>query len=188
MCILHIFHLELRVLHITYLWPKATSMNGKHNEGCTVLHNNGTQHYNFIKSFKMLYLCPNGNFNFETFAKPFHQFHELLITILKAMTKNQVADDVGDSVVDDEVWIEWFPFTIKQKIRCYLCICDFVSFLKCHCAFTTYCTFIAFEDFCTICKFIQDDGFKWLLAKSKIFKRWKCKTPLLLPCVAITEN
>lgn len=33
------------------------------------------------------------------------------------MTKNQGADDVGDNVVDDEVWIEWFAYMNQQKIR-----------------------------------------------------------------------
>jgi len=34
------------------------------------------------------------------------------------MTKNQPADDVGDSVVDEKVWIEWLAFTVKQNIPC----------------------------------------------------------------------
>lgn len=90
-----------------------------------------TWHYDFISSFKMTYLCPNGAFNLEAFVKQLQQFHELLITVLKAMTKNQGADDIGDNVVDDAVWIEWLTSNIKQKIRCKLCI-------LCHCEFTIY--------------------------------------------------
>lgn len=64
----------------------------------------------------MLYLSPNGSFQFKSIAKPLHQFEELLVTVFKAMTKNQGADDVGDNIVDDEVWIKGLTSTIKQKI------------------------------------------------------------------------
>lgn len=73
---------------------------------------------------------PNGAFNLKTFAKQLHQSLELLIAVFKAMTKNQEADDVRDNVVHDEVWTEWLTFTIKQKIRCRLYICDFCIILN----------------------------------------------------------
>lgn len=58
----------------------------------------------------MAHLRPNGGLNPETFVKPLDQFHEILITVVKAMTKNHGADDVGDNVVDDKVWIEWLTY------------------------------------------------------------------------------
>lgn len=74
----------------------------------------------------MLYLSPNGAFNLESFIKQLHHFNELLFTVLKAMAKHQGADDVGDSIVKDEVWIEWLTSRIEEKLLCkFMWICSF---------------------------------------------------------------
>lgn len=121
-----------------------------------VLHDNGTQSYDFINIFKIIYLRPKGDFKLETLFKPPYQSHEPLISVFKAVTKNQGADDVGDDVADDFLWIEWLGSTIKQRFRCHLCNFDCVSFRYGHALFT----FEATEVFGAKCKFVQDDRFE----------------------------
>lgn len=156
-----------------------------HSEEC-VAQNNVRLQYAF-SSFKMPYLRPEGDFQLETFFKQLDQFNEFLIAVVKATTKNQVADNVGDNVVDDELWIKWLSCTDKQIIR-YKTGCVFVYHsYSCSTVISLY-TFKAIKAFCTMIKFIQDNRFKGLLAKSKISEGWKCEAPLLLPHFPITEN
>lgn len=106
--------------------------------------------------FKIIYLCPKGGFKLETLIKPPYQSHEPLISVLKAVTKNQGADDVGDDVADDFLWIEWLTSTSKQRFRCHLCNFACVSFRYGHALFT----FEATEVFRAKCEFVQDDRFE----------------------------
>ena len=48
-----------------------------------------------------VYLCPDGNLYLHRFANVPNQFQEPLVSVVKAMSKHQGADDVGDSIVDD---------------------------------------------------------------------------------------
>lgn len=59
-------------------------------------------------SLIVLYLCPDRGFNLNTWVEHRQQSSKVFIVVLEAMTKNQVADDVGDDVVEDEVRGEWF--------------------------------------------------------------------------------
>lgn len=54
-------------------------------------------------------LCTNGGFNLETSAEGVHQFHEVLVAVFKTMTEHQGADDVGDNVVEHEMWSKRLP-------------------------------------------------------------------------------
>lgn len=103
-----------------------------------------------------MYLRPKGDFKLETLFKPPYQSHEPLISVLKAVTKNQGADDVGDHVADDFLGIEWLASTIKQRMRYHLCNFDCAPFRYVHALFT----FKATEVFCAKCKFVQDDRFE----------------------------
>lgn len=59
-----------------------------------------------LRGLKVWYLCPDRSFNLERSVKEQHQFFELLVAIIEAMTEDQMADDVGDGVVDDEVGVQ----------------------------------------------------------------------------------
>lgn len=70
----------------------------------------------FANEPKKAYLCTNRGFDLETPAKRVHQFFKVLVAVLKTMAKNQGADDVGDNVVEHELWSKGLSYARKSNM------------------------------------------------------------------------
>lgn len=64
----------------------------------------------YIKRLGLLYLRPDRNFNLKTWVEHGEQFPKVFVVVLETMSENQVADDVGNDVVEDEVRAEAFAW------------------------------------------------------------------------------
>lgn len=67
----------------------------------------------FVNWPKRTYLCTNGGFDLETTAKWVNEFFEIFVTVFKSMTEHQGADDVGDDVVEHEMWSKGPAYSCK---------------------------------------------------------------------------
>lgn len=70
----------------------------------------------FVNEPKNAYLCTKRGFDLETPAKRVHQFFKVLIAVLKTMAKNQVTDDVGDNVVEHQLWSKGLSYARKLNM------------------------------------------------------------------------
>ena len=55
-----------------------------------------------------IYLYPYGSFKMKSSVELPHQVLKATIAILKAVPKDQGADDIGDSIVEGQVWFKGF--------------------------------------------------------------------------------
>lgn len=67
----------------------------------------------FVNELKKAYLCTNRGFDLETSAEIVHHFFKVLVAVLKTMAENKGADDVGDDVVEHELWSEGLSYARK---------------------------------------------------------------------------
>lgn len=117
-----VFYVLVDALH-SLVWPRQTAHQTRERvvklwrmDEVMRLHLTLRGWMSFVNEPKKAYLCTNRGFDLETPAKRVHQFFKVLVAVLKTMAKNQGADDVGDDVVEHELWSKGLSYARKSNM------------------------------------------------------------------------